>query len=330
MTWFVAALFLGLVWLALAAIMPTSTREFVSRSAPARDYADAVERVRRQQDADDRVVAPGGRSVLLTHGARAPRSIILLHGLTNSPRQYQHLAARLYASGDNVYVPRLPHHAERNGTVASLAGLTADELRHYADFAVDVAVGLGDSVVVAGVSAGGTISAWIAQNRADIHQVVIIAPVLEIGRIPSFLAVPLLNFALRFPNLNRPEPPDRLRPDRDLGVSSRAVAEVLRLGTAVRRAAARMPPLTRNIVFVMNANDHTVKALPAVELARCWSAQGASVVMYQFPLSLALPHDIAEEAREHANPAVVYPALEALIHGELPPPVLADHRLWPT
>ena len=330
MMWFAVALVVALAGMALAAIMPTSAREFVSRGAPVRDYAGAIDRVGRQQDADDRVVAPGGRSVLLTHGARAPRSVILLHGLTNSPKQYEHLAARLYASGDNVYVPRLPHHAERNGTVASLAGLTADELRHYADSAVDVAVGLGSSVVVAGVSAGGTIAAWIAQNRADVHRVVIIAPVFEIGRIPSFLAVPLLNFALRFPNLNRPEPPDRKRPDRDLGVSSRAVAEVLRFGTTVRRAATRMPPLTRNIVFVMNANDHTVKTFPAVELARCWSATGAGVVMYQFPLSLALPHDIAEEAREHANPAVVYPALEALIHGEFPPPVLADHRMWPT
>ena len=329
MTWFVAAVIVATFLLALAAAIPTQTRNFISHATPAHNYADAMDRVARQQDADDRVVAQGGRSVLMTHGAPTARTVILLHGLTNSPRQYEHLAARLYAAGDNVYIPRLPHHAERNGTVASLAGLTAEELRHYADSAVDVAVGLGHSVIVAGVSAGGTIAAWLAQSRADIHRVVIVAPVLEIGRVPSFLAVPLMNFALRLPNVTRAEPPDRKRPDRELGVSSRAVAELLQFGTAVRRAATRVPPLTRNIVFVMNANDHTVKTLPAVELARCWSAHGASVVMYQFPLSLGLPHDIAEEARAHANPAVVYPALEALIHGELPPPVLADHRLWP-
>ena len=329
MTWFVAAAIVAMLLLVLAAVVPTPSREFPSHGTPARDYTDALARVARQQEVDDRVVAPGGRSVLLTHGARTARSVILLHGMTNSPRQYEHLAARLHAAGDNVYIPRLPHHAERNGTVASLAGLTAEELRRYADSAVDVAVGLGHSVIVAGVSAGGTIGAWIAQYRGDICRVVIIAPVLEIGRIPSFLAAPLLHFALRFPDVSRAEPPDRARPDRDLGVSSRAVAELLRFGRAVRRAATRTPPLTRHMVFVMNANDHTVKTLPVVELARCWSAHGAWVVIYQFPLSLALPHDIAEEAREHANPAVVYPALEALIHGELPPPVLAGHRLWP-
>ena len=330
MTWFAAAVVVGLALIALAAVLPIHARAFTSNGVPARDYADAIARATRQQDADDRVVAPGGRTVLMTHGARTPRAVILLHGLTNSPKQYEHLAAHLYAAGDNVYIPRLPHHAELNGTVASLAGLTAEELQRYADAAVDVGVGLGHSVIVAGVSAGGTIGAWIAQYRADVDRVVIIAPMLEIGRIPSFLAVPLMNFALRVPNVTRAEPPDRTRPDRDLGVSSRAVAELLRLGAAVRRAATRISPLTRHMVFVTNANDHTVKTLPAVELARCWSAHGATVVIYQFPLSLALPHDIAEEAREHANPAVVYPALEALIHGEIPPPVLAGHRLWPT
>ena len=329
MKWFAGVVTGVVLVIALAAVIPTQTRDLVSHATPARGYADAISRVIRQQEFDDRVVAPGGRSVLLTHGGRTARTVILLHGFTNSPRQYEHFAARLYAAGDNVYIPRLPHHAERNGTAASLADLTAEELRRCADSAVDVADGLGDSVIVAGVSSGGTIVAWIAQNRPDIHRAVIVAPVLEIARVPSFLAAPLMNLALRVPNVTLTEPPDRLRPDRKLGVSSRAVAELLRFGTAVRRAATRIPPLTRNIAFMMNANDHTVKTSPAVELARRWSQDGASVVVYQFPRSLGLPHDIAEDSRPNANPAVVYPALEALIHGERPPPVLSGHRLWP-
>lgn len=313
-----------IVLIAIAAFIPYRTCDFVSLAKPARDYAEAIGRVARQQQSDDRIVAPGGRSVLLTHGGPTHRVVILLHGLTNSPKQYEHFAARLFASGDNVYIPRLPHHAERNGTAASLAGLTAEELWHYSDSAVDVAVGLGHSVTVAGVSAGGTIAAWIAQYRGDIHRAVIVAPILEIGRVPSFLAAPAMNLALRLPNVTRTEAPDRKRPDRDLGVASRAVAELLRFGATVRLAAVRRRPLARDIVFVMNANDHTVKTSPALELARRWSARGAAVRMYQFPLSLRLPHDIVEEARAHADPVVVYPALEALIHGEPPPPVLAN------
>jgi esterase/lipase len=265
----------------------------------------------------------------MTHGTPTARIVVLFHGLTNSPKQYEHLAAILYAAGDNVYVPRLPHHAERNGNAKTLASLTAEELRQCADSAVDLAQALGDSVIVAGVSAGGTMAAWVAQYRADVRRSVIVAPVFEIGRVPSFLEAPLMNLALRIPNLTRYDAPDSLRNDRELGVSTRAIAQVLRLGAAVRLAADESSPRTRDIVFVTNANDHTVKTPPAVALARRWSEYGVHAVVYQFPRSLGLPHDIAEEAHPNADPALVYPALKALMHGESPPAALATHRLWP-
>jgi hypothetical protein len=138
-----------------------------------------------------------------------------------------------------------------------------------------------------------------------------------------------MNLALRIPNLSRSYAPDSLRPDRELGVSTRAIAQLLVLGGAIRRAGDERPPKARDIVFVLNANDHTVKAAPAVALARRWSREGAHVVAYEFPRSLGLPHDIAEEAHPSANPAVVYPALGALVRGEPAPAVLASHRLWP-
>lgn len=313
----------------LAALIPTRATEFASHASPATSYADAVNRIVQRQEADDRVAVPAGRSVLLTHGARTARVVVLFHGFTNSPRQYEHLAGLLHARGDNVYIPRLPHHAERGGRAATLAQVTAEDLRGTADSAVDAADGLGDSVIVAGVSAGGTIAAWLAQNRQDVHRAVIIAPLLEIGRLPSFFDNPLMNFALRAPNVTRNEAPDSQRPDRELGVASRGVAQILRLGVAVRRAALAAPPRTREIVFVTNASDHTVRAQPVLALARRWNDQGAHVVAYQFPRSLGLPHDIAEEAHPNARPDVVYPALIALIHGEPPPKVLGDNRVWP-
>ena len=271
----------------------------------------------------------GGRSILLTHGSRTARIVVLFHGLTNSPKQYEHLGTLLYKAGDNVYIPRLPHHAERHGNAKTLASLTAEELRACADSAVDVAQGLGDSVIVAGVSAGGTVAAWVAQNRPDVQRAVIVAPLLEIGRVPSFLGAPLMNLALHIPNLTRSESPDSLRPDRELGVSTHAIAQVLRLGVAVREASDSTAPRTRDILFVMNANDHTVKTSPAVTLARRWAMNGVTAIVYQFPRPLGLPHDIAEEAHPNADPGLVYPTLRALIHGEAAKSALASDRLWP-
>ena len=329
MTWLVAVVTAVALLILLAATLPVPTAGLVSHAAPATDYADAIARIARRQQADDLVAADGGRSIFLTHGARRARAVVLFHGFTNSPRQFEHLAAMLYAAGDNVYVPRLPRHAERNGTADTLASLTAEELRDCADSAVDVADGLGDSVIVAGLSAGGTVAAWIAQARSDVHRVVIIAPLLAIGRVPQLLETPLMNLALRVHDVTRADSPDRLRPDRELGVSSRAIAQVLRLGTAVRRAAAHTSPRTRDIVFVTNANDHTVKTAPAVDLARVWSRSGAATAVYEFPRSLGLAHDVAEEAGPHAQSALVYSELQALIHGEPPAGALAGHRVWP-
>ena len=97
----------------------------------------------------------------------------------------------------------------------------------------------------------------------------------------------------------------------------------------MRRTAGETPPGTRDIVMVVNADDHTVKSPPVVALARQWSSRGASVLVYEFPRVLGLPHDLAEEAHPNADPGVVYPALEALIQGEPPPAVLSTHRVWP-
>jgi hypothetical protein len=190
--------------IALAAVIPPHAAECVAHAAPAAEYVDAVSRAVRQQRADDRVAAPGSRTVLLTHGGRTARVVVLCHGVSESPRPYEHISERLYGSGDTVYVPRLPHHAARNGTARTLTGLTAEELRQCAESAIDIAHGL-----------------------------------------------------------------------------------------------------------------------------RRWSGGGASVTAYECPRSLHLPHDIAEEAHPNANPAVVYPAREAVIHGERPLPVLSGHRLWP-
>lgn len=319
----------ALLLIALTALVPPRAADLSSHPSPALTYRDAVNRIVTRQQADDRVAAPGGRTILMIHGARTARIVVLFHGLTNSPKQYEHLGALLYEAGDNIYIPRLPHHAERNGNARTLASLTAEELRACADSAVDAAQALGDSVVVFGVSAGGTVAAWVAQNRPDVRRAVIVAPLLEIGRVPSFLGAPLMNLALHIPNLTRNDSPDSLRPDRELGVSTRAIAQVLWLGVAVREASDSTPPRTHDIIFVMNANDHTVKTAPAVALARRWAMHGATAVVYQFPRSNGLPHDIAEEAHPNANPELVYPTLEALIHGEPAKSALASHRLWP-
>jgi len=305
--------------LGLAAIVPATAGDVRSHPNPTHGYADAVARAKRQIAADDSVSAAGCSTILLTHGVRTPRAVVLLHGFTDSPRQFAALADSLYAQGDNVLVPRLPHHAERGKDASELARLTAAELCRTGDAAVDIATGLGDSVIVLGLSVGGTVAAWTAEHRTEVRRAVVIAPAFEVAHVPSMLERPLVNLGAHVPNYSHRAAADTARPDRDPGFATHGLAQVLRLGLAVRRDAERFSPTSAEVLFLVNANDRTVKTAPVVDLARVWNRRGTAVAVYEFPDSLALPHNIVDPINRPAKSSAVYPVLEALAHGDHPP-----------
>lgn len=304
--------------LGIAAVVPATAGDVRSHPNPAPDFEHAVGRARQMIAADSAIAAPGGAPILLVHGARAPRAVVLLHGFTDSPRQFATLADSLFAQGDNVFVPRLPHHAERGKDVGELARLTASELCRTTDEAVDVATGLGDSVVVLGLSVGGTLAVWAAEHRPEVRRAVVVAPPFEVARVPSMLERPLVNLGAHVPNISRRSAPDSERPDRDPGFATHGLAQVLRLGMAVRRDAERMLPSRAEVLFLVNANDRTVKTAPVLDLARVWNRRGVAVSVYEIPLSLGLPHNVVDPMQQPGNAAVIFPTLSALAHGERP------------
>jgi len=310
--WRAAVLYLG--W---AAVWPTSVDSLGPHPKPARDYEAAMQSAQTFRHADS-AVATGGESILLVHAHRTPRAFVLFHGLTNSPRQFTKLAATLYEAGDNVFVPRLPEHALRGATTADLGRLKAESLRDVADAAIDIASGLGDTVVVRGVSLGGNVAAWTAQFRL-VNRVVIVAPVLGLSHMSTVVETPVMNLMLRVPNYSKKDSPDTLRPDRELGWSTRGVGQMLRLGAAIRRAADKHAPGARDIRVLVNAHDRTVNRDAIDELVEHWSATGGHVSMFELADSLRLPHDIVDPDEATGNTKVTYPVILSLLYGSTPP-----------
>ena len=300
------------------ALVPLRNDDLQSAPPAAHSYDDALRLVSLQQAADDSVAVPEARSILLTHGSRVSRAAVLLHGLTNSPRQFRAFAERLYAEGYNVYVPRLPHHGERTGGVTNIERLTAEQLRDLGDVSVDVGKGLGDSLIVVGLSAGGTMAAWIAQQQ-DVARAVVIAPALELAAVPSVLSEPLMDLAVRVPDVTRREAAVPDERDREPGWTTRGIGQMLRLGAAVRDASREQRPDAHSVVFLLNASDRTVKARPVLELAARWAIRGTPVRVYEFPDSLRLAHDVIDPRERGADTAAVYPVLDALVNGSAPP-----------
>jgi len=305
--------------LGFAAVVPARTGDVASHPNPAHGFADASQRALRWIAADENVVADGGATILRSHGQRTARAVVLFHGFTDSPRQFADLADSLYAAGDNVLVPRLPHHAERGKSVRELARLTASELCRVADESIDIASGLGDTVVVAGLSAGGTMAAWSAEHRAEVKRAVVIAPPFEVAHVPSMLERPLVNLGAHVPNVSRRAAPDSGRPDRDPGFATHGLAAVLRLGMAVRGDAERHAPPRAEVLFLINAHDGTVKTPPVLDLARTWHRRGIPVSVYEFPDSLRLPHNVIDPLGRATDRAMTLGVIRTLVAGGEPP-----------
>ena len=287
------------------------------RPHPSVTYAAAMKRVGVLQLADA-IAAPGGESIVLVHGTRTARAIILFHGFTNSPRQFRLIAEKLYQRGDNVFAPRLAYHGLRDGTVHQLAHLTAEQLRDHADTAIDIAHGLGDSVIVAGLSLGGSLAAWGAQFRPEVARAVTISPALALAHVPPIPEPILLRLVMQIPDHSRASAPDKFRPDRTPGWSTHAIGQMVRFGLVVREAARDHSPAAREIRMLLNAHDHTVSRARNLELAKHWAATGGNVAVWEFPDSLHLPHDLVDPDERFSNVAASYPVIFHLIDGVEP------------
>jgi esterase/lipase len=309
----------------VAFVAGCTTAQVVTTPVPrpvSTSFADAVALVGQRQVEDDSVVVAGGRSLLLTHGVRTPRVFVLLHGFTDLPEQFAAVGQHLFAAGDNVYIPRLPRHGSRRASMRSLGRITASELAQFGDSCVTIASGLGDSIIVVGLSAGGVVAASMAQNHAEVRRAVLIAPAIAAGVLSDDAAHGLILVASRLPEITRTNAPlDSTRADYVQGITTHGLAQVLRLGQEIREASAARAPAAKEMSFLLNEADHTVSEQAAIDLAQHWSSHGARVTVHRFPASLALPHNVMEIDARGGNVGLVYPVVEALARGVTPPSI---------
>src|SRR2546423_6805501 len=277
-----------LVLLAAIAVVPIDTAPLQSDPHPIAEYARAVATYDTLREHERALVMQDGASLMYVHGHKTARALLLIHGLTNSPRQFRELAEQFYERDYNVIVPRLPLHGLLTADVALLKTLTAEQYRDYADAAVDVARGLGDSVFVIGLSAGGNVAIWIAEHRADVTRIIVVAPAITLAWIPGLLDAPAMNVMTRLPNLTIHQKPDTSRPHAYFGVSTRALGETLRFGASLMETADGAAPAVRDLTLVVNGNDHTIDAGPALRLVGLWHTRdGAATTTHPFQRVLA-------------------------------------------
>jgi pimeloyl-ACP methyl ester carboxylesterase len=279
----------------------------------------AAERIARARACLDATLARERADPRIAHCTRwwiaddvAPVAVVLLHGLTNSPPQYDALAPLLHARGHAVIVPRLPLHGYGDRMTDALAALRATDLEAAALEAVAIGALCGERVVVAGISIGATLAGWLAA-RTRIDTGIAFAPFCGLhelyGGLNDALGSALRTLPNAFgwwdPRVKEEQPPSHGYPR----FATRALGESLLLSTDIDRAPHAAH--ARRAVLVLNANDPVINNAHA---HRRFSALREFGVGYERVVLQGLPkmHDVIEPLPQ-AHTELVYPALIDLI-----------------
>ena len=313
----VAVLIAPLVGLTLV-LVPSS--DLGARPDPTGSYAEALERYAEVSAIDDReAVYEPCRSQLLDHGRRTEQVVVLFHGLTNCPQQYLEFGREIFDTGANVLILRAPRHGlassfdtldEGVTSVDAVGRLTAKELRDYADESIDIASGLGETVVVSGLSMGGVLATWVAQSRADVDRVVAVAPAVSIPGVPHFVTTAFVNLFNRTSNLSLPS--SGKLDHAYHGESTGALAALFLLAQAVENEIAAEQAAVDEVIVVLNPTDNQVDNEHVRDLVDDWE-DGDGVIEIQMLPDVGLPHDVIDEDQPTGDVDLVYPILIPLI-----------------
>ena len=290
---------------------------FTSHANPVAVYDEALACVKAMQEADNQDLT---RDVCITklydHGHQTDHVIILIHGFTNCPEQFNELGKQYYEAGNNVFLPRMPYHGLSDRLTDALVDLTAEYLASFGDKVIDIAHGLGRKITVMGISGSGTLVAWLAQNRADIDFAFPIAPMFGLAFVPpSFtrlferIASLLPNFFLWWDPRTKAENPYSIYyayPRYPV----RALVEIIRLAVITRAQAEKSPPKAGNITLIINDAEPAVSNAEILKFIKLWQKHGnINLSELHFEKEMMLPHDIITPGTPGVPIAEIQPRL---------------------
>lgn len=313
--WLPAFAVLGLIlWLAFR---PVAIGELESHPNPVTSYKEALARVKAMQEAENQDLT---RDVCITklydHGKQTEHVIILIHGFTNCPEQFNELGEQHLQAGHTVFIPRMPYHGLSDRLTDALINLTAEDLTAFGDKVIDIAHGLGQKITVMGISGSGTLVAWLAQNRADIDFAFAIAPLFGLAFVPPSFTRLFERIALLLPNFFLWWDP---RTKADNPYSSyyayprypmRALVEIIRLAMITRSQAEKSPPKAGNITMIINDAEPAISNAEILKFIKLWQKHGnVKISEIHFEKELSLPHDIITPGTPGVPIAAIQPRL---------------------
>jgi len=153
-------------------------------------WQTSLDLVAEMTAADDDSIAPDCRTQFLNHGAPTPTVHVLLHGYTNAPAQFREIAQACFDDGANVLIPRIPYHGYLDPMTRELSNLTPDVLEAFCNQVIDASAGLGDRLIVTGLSLGGLLVGYVGKMRDEVAEARLISPFIQPKAVPEWVGRP--------------------------------------------------------------------------------------------------------------------------------------------
>jgi len=126
------------------------------------------------QTSDGKDIIPGCEPWSADGG---PEGALVLHGFTGNPQGLRGLAGAFAAAGFTVDLPLLPGHGT---SVDDMIGTDWDDWSAAAEAAYEALAARCERVVVAGLSMGGTLTAWLGTRHPEIAGLVFVNPAVDV------------------------------------------------------------------------------------------------------------------------------------------------------
>jgi pimeloyl-ACP methyl ester carboxylesterase len=282
-------------------------------SRPAGSHAEALERVAAFRALDDESIRPEAYTRLYDCGSRTPIAVVLLHGFTNHPGQYETFAPMVRDRGHNVFVPRLPEHGDKDRMTTRLASLTAEELLGATSEALDIARGLGERVCMLGISTSALLCAYFAQYRADVARSILVAPVFAILRFPYLLSTVTVRAFGAAPNAflwwDPRKKAQQLPKTAYPRFPTHGLAQAMRVGFDVHAESGSHPPQAGCAELISNRADPAVNNRVSENVVERWNARRPGFATSFTFTDLPANHDIIDTNSPRPRPEIVYPRL---------------------
>jgi carboxylesterase len=127
------------------------------------------------QTSDGKDIIPGCEPWSADGG---PHGALVLHGFTGNPQGLRGLAEAFAAAGFAVELPLLPGHGT---SVDDMLETDWDDWSAAAEAAFEALAARSERMVVAGLSMGGTLTAWLGTRHPDVAGLVFVNPAVDVA-----------------------------------------------------------------------------------------------------------------------------------------------------